>query len=418
MNIEVITIGDELLLGFTVDTNGAHIARALAGAGIRVVHRTTVGDDAKAIANAVGQALVRTGAVITTGGLGPTSDDRTKDAIAGLFHRGMCFHEPIWEAFRELWRSRGYPGEPPETNKRQAMVPQGAFILENRHGTAPGIWLEDDRGRWVAMLPGVPREMRGMLADTLLPLLIERAGSGTTVVHSITLRTHGVAESKLAEMLEGIGSSTADIDVAYLPGPDGVDLRLTCSGRPLADAETLLQQSRAAFLKNIGNHVYGEGDDDLAAIVVRLAKERRVRIAVAESCTGGLLGGRLTAVPGSSAVFVGGVVAYANEVKTRELAVPESVLAKHGAVSEAAALAMAAGAQKRFGVELTIAITGIAGPDGGSAEKPVGTIWCAVDLADRARASRRVVTGDREEIRRRATQMGLAMAREALLARR
>src|SRR5688500_10411691 len=251
MNIEVITIGDELLLGFTVDTNAAHLARSLAGAGIRVVHRTTVGDSAKAIADAVAQALVRTGAVITTGGLGPTSDDRTKEAVAGLFHRGMRFHEPIWEAFRELWKSRGYPGEPPETNKRQAMVPHGAFILENRHGSAPGIWLEDDRGRWVAMLPGVPREMRGMLADALLPAIEARTPNDAGVpIVSRTLRTTGIAESAIADLLgaDFFGARDSELGrlpIAYLPGVAGVDLRVTVKGMPKVTAEQLVREAMA-----------------------------------------------------------------------------------------------------------------------------------------------------------------------------
>src|SRR5687768_4684733 len=279
MRIESIAIGDELLLGFTIDTNHAHLARELAATGISVVRRTTVGDVAEDIADAVRDAIERTGGVITTGGLGPTSDDRTKESIAAVFGRDMRLDEEILASLEKRWRDRGWPGPLPTANRQQAMIPEGAFILENRHGSAPGIWLEDDRGRWVAMLPGVPREMRGMLADTLLPLVVERAGSATTVVHSLTLRTQGVAESKLAEMLEGIGASTNDIDVAYLPNADGVDLRLTCSGRPLPEAEALLQKSRAEFMKRIGAHVYGEGDQDLAAIVINLARERRVRIA-------------------------------------------------------------------------------------------------------------------------------------------
>ena len=417
MRIECVTVGDELLLGFTVDTNAAHLARALSAEGIRVVRRATVGDDAGAIAEAVAQGLVRTGAVITTGGLGPTSDDRTREAIARLFRRGLRFHEPIWEAFRALWRARGYPGEPPESNRRQAMVPDGATILENRHGTAPGLWLEDELGRWVAMLPGVPREMRGMLDDTLLPRLRERAGAGARhVIRSLTLRTTGVAESRLADMLGTLGDG-GDIALAYLPGPDGVDLRLTAAPLAADAAEDALRARAAALRERIGAYVYGEDETDLAAVVVDLARKRRVGIAVAESCTGGLLGGRLTAIPGSSDVFVGAVVAYADAVKIRDLEVPEQLIARHGAVSEPVALAMATGAQRRFRTDLAIAITGIAGPGGGSEEKPVGTVCCAVDLANRARSTRRVLPGDRKEIRHRATQLALSMARESLLAR-
>ena len=177
MRIELITIGDELLLGFTIDTNAAHLARELAAAGVQVVRRASVGDDAADIAAAAGEALDRTGAVITTGGLGPTSDDLTKPAIAALFGREMAFDDAIWQGLRRLWAGRGWAGEPPEANRAQAMIPAGAEVIANRHGSAPGIWLADGRDRWVAMLPGVPREMRGMLADELLPRLRERAGS-------------------------------------------------------------------------------------------------------------------------------------------------------------------------------------------------------------------------------------------------
>ena len=416
MDVELVTIGDELLLGFTVDSNAAYLARALASNGVRVVRHATVGDDQRAITDAVAQALVRTGRVITTGGLGPTSDDRTKDAVAAIFHRGMRFHEPIWESFVNLWKQRGYPGDPPNANRRQAMIPDGGTILQNRHGTAPGVFLEDDRHRWVAMLPGVPRELRGMTHDVLLPLLQERGANGT-VVRSLTIRTTGVAESRIADLLGPLGEGTPEMDVAFIPGADGVDVRLTSASRHPAESDRMLEAARREFLARIGTHVYGQDDDDLAAVVLSLARDRRIRLAVAESCTGGLLGGRLTSVPGASDVLAGGVIAYANDVKVRELSVPESTIAKYGAVSEEVALAMASGARRRFRVELAIAITGIAGPDGGSDAKPVGTVWCAIDHTDRARTWRRVLPGDREEIRRRATQMALSMTRQSILAR-
>src|SRR6478672_8519469 len=198
--VELITIGDELLLGFTIDTNSAHISRALAAAGVEVVRRTTVSDEADAIAQAVREALDRTGAVITTGGLGPTSDDLTKPAIARIFGRQMRMDEGIASALEKRWRARFPGGTFPKTNRSQAEVPEGARILTNRHGSAPGIWLEDDRGRWVAMIPGVPREMRGILAEELLPAIIARSKS-ESVVLSGTLRTTGIAESAIADTL-------------------------------------------------------------------------------------------------------------------------------------------------------------------------------------------------------------------------
>jgi nicotinamide-nucleotide amidase len=200
MRIEIVTIGDELLLGFTIDTNAAHLARELAALGAGIVRRTTVGDEASDIADGVRDALDRSGAVITTGGLGPTSDDRTKESIAVLFGRRMVLDEEILANLERRWASR-FTGPLPASNRQQAMVPEGARILVNRHGSAPGIWLEDERGRWVAMLPGVPREMRGMLGDELLPLLRDRVGVAATVVRSATLRTTAIAESALADRL-------------------------------------------------------------------------------------------------------------------------------------------------------------------------------------------------------------------------
>src|SRR5687768_4282849 len=309
MRIESIAIGDELLLGFTIDTNHAHLARELAATGISVVRRTTVGDVAEDIADAVRDAIERTGGVITTGGLGPTSDDRTKESIAAVFGRDMRLDEEILASLEKRWRDRGWPGPLPTANRQQALVPEGARILRNRHGSAPGIWLEDDRGRWVAMLPGVPREMKGMLADTLLPLLLERAGGTERVVRSRTLRTTGIAESALADRIADIARDISPLSLAYLPGAEGVDVRLTARDVDSATADALLGRAGDRLRERVGDRVYGEGAADLASIVIEQARAARLRIAVGESCTGGLLGARITAVPGSSDVFVGGTIA-------------------------------------------------------------------------------------------------------------
>ena len=244
MDLELITIGDELLLGFTIDTNAAHLARELASVGFSIVRRTTVGDDAADITSSVRDALERTGAVITTGGLGPTSDDKTRPAIAELFGRDLVPDEERWEALRALWKERGR-GEIPLTNRSQIMIPRGATVLTNRHGTAPGIWLEDQRGRWCAMLPGVPREMRGMLADELLPRLMARLRDTPLVIRSKTIRTTGVAESQLPELLGTMASGRDGLSLAYLPGQEGVDLRLTSRGRAAADADAVLATAAA-----------------------------------------------------------------------------------------------------------------------------------------------------------------------------
>ena len=418
MDIEIITIGDELLLGFTIDTNAAHLARELSSLGIQVRRRASVGDDATEIADAVKAALARTGAVITTGGLGPTSDDLTKPSIAALFGREMVLDEDTLERIRKIFRARGYPGPFPEANRAQAMIPAGARILANRHGSAPGIWLEDEAGRWVAMLPGVPREMKGMLADTIGPLLAERAGATQRVVRSRTLRTTGIAESALADLIGDLVRTMTELSVAYLPGADGVDVRLTARALEPAAADELLGREGDRLLERIGDVAYGEEMTNLAAVVVDLCRARGLRIAVAESCTGGLLGARITSVPGSSAVFDGGIIAYGDRVKRDMLGVDAAELELHGAVSERVVQRMAAGARERFGTDIGVAISGVAGPGGGSSEKPVGTVWVALNVRDRTTVMVRRYPGDREEIRQRAVQAALDMMRHALLGTR
>ncbi len=377
-----------------------------------------MGDDAGGIAAAVREALERTGAVITTGGLGPTSDDLTKPAIARLFNREMRLDPSVAADLEKRWRARFPTGVFPESNRTQAEIPSGARILTNRHGTAPGIWLEDDRGRWVAMLPGVPREMRGMLADELLPAIQARhAGEGGAIV-SATLRTTGIAESALADLLEkdffgGLGTELGALPLAYLPGVAGVDLRVTSKGLPRARAYQLVREAVARLRERVGAWAYGEDDEDLAAVVLDKCRALGLTLAVAESCTGGMLGERITSVPGSSDVFLGGVIAYHNEIKRDVLGVRQSDIDNFGAVSEQVALQMASGVRQRIGSDVGVSITGIAGPGGGTAEKPVGLVWVAVHGAE-GKARRLHAGGDRGEIRQRAVQAALEMLRRTL----
>ncbi len=413
MDVELVSIGDELLLGYTIDTNAAFFARQAAALGIRVVRRATVGDGADEIASGVREALERTGAVITSGGLGPTADDLTKPSIAALFGRSMLLDESIVDALKARWKARGWPGELPAANRAQAMIPEGATILQNNHGSAPGIWLEDERGRWVAMLPGVPREFRGMTSDTLLPRIVALGATGT-VVRSLTLRTTGIAESAVADALGALAKDPLGVSLAYLPGWEGVDLRLTVRDVPPEVATNRLGAAEAALREIVGRWVYGVDEADLSVLVLDALRARAMQIAVAESCTGGMLGMRLTAIPGSSDVVQGGVIAYDNAVKVRDLGVSESTLAAHGAVSEETARAMASGVRTRMGVDVGVSVTGVAGPGGGSPEKPVGTFCVAVDVRGEVRSLRTSGVGDRHEIRQRATQAALSLVRKAL----
>ncbi|HEY6220125.1 MAG TPA: CinA family nicotinamide mononucleotide deamidase-related protein, partial [Gemmatimonadaceae bacterium] len=349
-------------------------------------------------------------AVITTGGLGPTTDDVSKTAVAGMFGMRLEIDQEHVRWMQERWRKR-FGREMPASNMAQATVPVGGRKLTNNHGSALGVFVEDERG-WVAMLPGVPREARGMTDDTLIPLLKARA-STSTVISSKTLRTTGVAESLLGDLLRDFQLGDG-LSLAYLPSPDGVDLRLTVRGLPAEAAEQALVAAAAKLRAVVGESIYGEGDTDLAAVVLEACRANRETIAVAESCTGGLLGARLTAIPGSSDVVIGGVIAYANSVKTSLLGVLDDDLRAQGAVSEQVVRQMAVGACQRLGATFGLAITGIAGPGGGTPDKPVGTVWVALATPGGVETRRLSVIGDRDEIRRRSAQAALEMLRRWL----
>ena len=413
MRVELITIGDELLLGFTIDTNSAYLGRELAELGVVVARRAAVGDDPDTIADAIREALTRADGVITTGGLGPTSDDVTMSAVASALDADLIQHASIVARLEEMWRARGRPDPLPPSNLSQAMLPRGADILPNDHGTAPGAFAERADGRWVAVLPGVPREMSEMFSASLRERIAARVTDGLAI-RSLTVRTTGVPESRLPALLGEYADGVDGLTLAYLPGLEGVDLRLTARGVASAVADSRLSEAARKLSARLEPYAYAEGSTDLADVVLRRCRDRGLRLAVAESCTGGMLGARLTAVAGSSDVFAGGVIAYDNEVKIELLDVDRAQLAHHGAVSEQVVVAMAAGARRRFGVDVGVAITGVAGPGGGTDEKPVGTVWIAAATPDDMVARQLRLFGNREEIRRRATQSALDLVRRSL----
>lgn len=430
MNVEIVTIGDELLLGFTVDTNTSFLGRELASLGVTVARHTTCGDDIEVIVATLREAIERTGAVITTGGLGPTADDMTVEAVAKLFGRTMQRDESIARWLEERWLTYRRKGPMPESNYKQAMIPDGAEIVVNPVGSAPGVLVTDERGRWVATLPGVPREARAMFTESLRPRVVSLAGSGS-VVRSATLRTIGVGESSIADKLGELGKGVNGMSLAFLPGVAGVDLRLTSRGLPSADADAALAEGSRVLRERLGDAVYAANDVSLAAVVLDICRTAAMRIAVAESCTGGMLGSQLTDVPGASDVFHGGLIAYDNRVKRQLLGVLDSDLSEHGAVSEPVALQMAKGIRVRLGTEIAVSITGVAGPGGGTPEKPVGTVWVAVDVSEGrppierpdgyppitpyAKARVFHFAGNRDEIRYRAAQAALDMIRRTVL---
>jgi nicotinamide-nucleotide amidase len=409
--IEIVAVGDELLSGATVDSNAATIARTLEPLGLRVTRKTTVGDCAADIAGAVGAALERCGAVITTGGLGPTRDDVTRNAVAGVFGRELEFREDLWQALERRWARRGVI---PQTNRVQAEVPAGAEVFRNPRGTAPGIAIADDERGLCIMLPGPPHEMENILAESVVPFLAARVAGAARRPFRRQLRTTGIAESAIAER---VGDKLDDLplEVAFLPKVDGNDIRVTgwaTDGLAIAGA---LDDALGRLRKILGIHVYSEGDVDLAQVLGDLLRQRRLTVAVAESCTAGLIAKRLTEPAGASDYFWGGMIVYADAAKVEMLGVSADTLARHGAVSEETAREMAVGACRRSGADASIAVTGIAGPTGGTEEKPVGTVWLAVRVGDVTVAARRYYPGTRDMVRARAAQGGLDLLRRTLL---
>ena len=401
-SIEHVSVGTELLLGDTIDSNVVYGSRALVARGLRVSRRSTVGDSIGEIQDAVSGALDRCGWVLVCGGLGPTNDDLTRDAVASMLDMPLQFDDAVWAELVERWRRIGR--EISDSNRSQAMVPRGGVVLPNRWGSAPGLWLESSRGV-VILLPGVPLEFRGLLDEQVIPRLQERLQ--LQAIRSRVLRTTGIAESRLGEILGPLEPSLAPVTLAYLPDQSGVDLRLTAWELASAEADVALDRAEQVVRGAVGRFVFATGGTDLAEMVIAALRERKLSLATAESCTGGLMGARITAIAGSSDVYHGGVVSYSNAVKEAQLGVRVDTLRAHGAVSEQTAREMVQGAATRFGANVAVAVTGIAGPGGGSDDKPVGTVWFAWYLNGVVEAERIGFAGDRGQVRDRAAQAGL-----------
>lgn len=405
----LVAVGDELLLGRTVNTNAAWLGRELSVAGVPVTAAWTVADRVDAIQDAVKAAVGEADLVVVTGGLGPTRDDLTREAVAEMLGRPLRVDEELLEALRRRFAARGYPDLPPN-NRSQAEVPEGARVLPNPHGTAPGLLLEEGDGL-VALLPGVPRELKAIFTRELLPVLRDRLGPRLVPTHVRLIHTTGVPESVLATALEdALPPLPEGMSLAYLPGLRGVDLRFTATGMDESRAQAHFDAMEEAIAPLVAPWRFRGppgAEDDLAAALLEEARSARVTLATAESCTGGGIGARLTAHAGASEVYRGGVVAYANQAKRDLLGVPEALLREHGAVSRQVAERMAEGAARRLGAEAAVAVTGIAGPGGGSPEKPVGTVWVAARVPGRIEAEHHAFAGDRAAVRTRAEQAAL-----------
>lgn len=413
MRARLLTIGDEILVGQVVDTNAAWLGEVLTGIGIRVERADTVGDDLPAIVELLRDGLERADLVVVTGGLGPTHDDVTKAAVMQVYGVGSRFDEEVFGHVKARFERRGLAMA--ASNRAQAEIPLGFDALPNPVGTAPGLWRDADAGFGIlVVMPGVPHEMKTITDGSVVPRLSALSGRGVIVQR--TLLTTGIGESALQERIAPIDHLlSTDASLAYLPSIHGVRLRVTGRGRDPESAAAHVEALVRHVTERAGRWVYGEGRDTLEAVVGRMLADRGATVAVAESCTGGLVSHRLTNVAGASQWVRGGVVAYHNEIKGDTLGVPADVLEAHGAVSRETAMAMAAGIRRVAGSDYGLSTTGIMGPGGGTADKPVGTVWIAVALPDgQVRAVRLRLGTDRIRNKERAATGAVDLLRRAL----
>ncbi|MBQ4037501.1 MAG: competence/damage-inducible protein A [Clostridia bacterium] len=404
---EIVSVGTELVLGNTEDTNATFLSARLRALGWAVKFRQTCGDHLGRLTDTLRLALSRSDCVIVTGGLGPTYDDITRDALAALLGKALSLREESVEEIRAYFAGRGRPMS--ENNLRQAMIPEGAEPLRNLWGTAPGIRARVGE-KEIFLLPGVPREMKAMFEAYLAPALAERSGG---ILCTRILRLFGIGESVLDEKLSAVLRESVNPSVAPFAGEGEVSLHVTCSAETQAEANGRIEEKLGEILSVVEEYLYGEGEDTLASVLISRFGAQGLTLAAAESCTGGLLSQMLTAVPGSSAVLQGGVVAYTEEIKEKVLGVSRHMLTEQGVYSLACAEKMAEGARRLCGSSLGIGITGVAGPDGGTEENPVGTVYIAVSGKSGCVSERFLfpVTADaRERIRLLSAKNAMAMA--------
>lgn len=408
-NAEIVSVGTELLQGALLDTNALFLAEMLHGIGIEVLYRTTVGDDRGRIGQVLRQARNRAAVVILTGGLGPTKDDHTRDALADVSGRPLGLHSETLKRIEERFARRGI--SLPEGVKRQAWIPEGFVVLPNRYGTAPGLRWEED-GSLLIALPGPPREMRPLFNEQVLPALLQGMKSGR-LIRTRTVKVCGLREAEVEERIQDLlGDDHPSMSLLARPGE--IHIRVTVSGRQ-QEVESQLHLWEEKLRDCLGDTVFGIDEERLEEAVGRLLRVQGKTVAVAESCTGGLLAHRITNVAGSSDYFERGIVSYSNRAKEELLQVPSSLIERHGAVSPEAAVAMAAGVRRLVGADVGVAVTGIAGPGGGTEAKPVGLTYIALADAQGEDWRKHQFSFDREDNKLWASQMALEMLRRYLL---
>lgn len=410
MRAEIIATGTELLSGNVLDTNSLYLSDELMLVGIETAFKTIVGDDEKDMEKALRTAMERADVVIVTGGIGPTEDDITRKVISKIVKKRLVLNEDALKAIHARFTSKGK--QYINANDRQALIPAGARLLLNPVGIAPGFFI-DDEGPFIAVLPGVPQELRAMFSTELRPVLDERFGNRTFIQRRI-LRTCDTSESAINQAIQDIVRRGAPT-IGLTAKETGVDIRIIARGISADQSQAIVEKTEAAIRGKLGDAVYGVDGMEIEEVVGALLKQRRLKLAIAESCTGGLIGKKITNIAGSSEYFDRGAVVYSNLAKTEMLGVPQELIDKHGAVSSETAAAMAQGIRQAAHTDLGLSVTGIAGPDGGTEKKPVGLVYIALATAQGVKTKEHRIFGDREQVRARAAQMALDMVRKYLI---
>jgi nicotinamide-nucleotide amidase len=410
MLAEIITIGDELLIGQVIDTNSAWMAEQLNIVGIKVHQITSISDNQQHILTTLSEASERVQLILITGGLGPTKDDITKQTLCKYFDTSLVFSETAYANVEKLFSARGFAVS--EINRLQAMVPANCQVIANPNGTAPCMWFEKNNCIYVSM-PGVPFEMKAIMEEEIIPRLLNKLNR--VIIHR-TILTEGVGESHLASIIEPWEESLPpSIKLAYLPQPGMVRLRLTAYGTDRPELQEAVNKAEKELYQYAGNFIFGFDNDTMESVVGQLLRNKEMTLSTAESCTGGNIAQLITSIAGSSDYFKGSIVAYSNEIKEHFLGVPHQVLVEYGAVSEQTVLAMAEGIQNRFATDYAIAVSGIAGPGGGTEEKPVGTTWIALATPTGTFARKFMFGEHRGRNIRKATVAALNMLRGKLV---
>lgn len=410
MNVELICVGTEILLGNIVNTNAAYLSEKCAGLGLSCYFQTVVGDNAERLGQVLETAVERSDIVILSGGLGPTEDDLTKETAARVCGRALELHEPSREAIRKFFADRGT--EPTDNNWKQAMLPEGAIVMENHNGTAPGVIMETEKAK-VILLPGPPNELHPMFEESVVPYL---TGLDSRVICSQTVKICGVGESKAETMVKDLIDGQTNPTIATYAKTGEVHIRVTANAGDKKAAMKLIKPVVKELKARFGNDIYStEEETTLEKSIVDLLLANNLTVTCAESCTGGMLSARLVNVPGISEVYKTGVITYSNKAKRRLLGVKKSTLQKHGAVSEKTAHEMAKGASLMYKADVAVAITGIAGPDGGTEEKPVGLVYVACHVKGATAVKKCQFSGNRDKIRESAVSAALTLMRSCIL---